>query len=330
MPRMSIIVPVYNVERYINECVGSVLSQDKVDFELILVDDGSTDGSGHICDRFAASDSRVKVIHQQNGGHIKARMRGIRAATGEYVLFADSDDYWLPGAFAAIDSALAEHGCDVLIYNYADNGKPNGQNFFSEEKDEILLSDYLLANLRYSGINALYAKAISRRLFDSVDITPFAGFRNSEDMLLSIEIIKRAEKVSYVPRAFYFHRMDNPDSIANNYRPVAFDEFVASRSKLMEELEAIGCADENAKNEFCRAFLFYAANTALQVSMAGQLSRKERISHYEHITAVPLFASAAEKLDCSNLSRAKALRIRLLKSKKFTALYLIDKLRSFF
>lgn len=93
MPKISIIVPVYNVEKYLEKCVRSILAQTFTDFELILVDDGSPDSSGAMCDQFAEQDQRVKVIHKENGGLSDARNAGIELATGEYLGFVDSDDY---------------------------------------------------------------------------------------------------------------------------------------------------------------------------------------------------------------------------------------------
>ena len=107
-PGFSIVIPVYNAEKYLGECVESVLSQSVTDFELILVNDGSTDKSGHLCDRFALRDERVKVIHQPNSGHITARMNGVSAAEGDYIMFLDSDDYWLDGALSAVANNLEE------------------------------------------------------------------------------------------------------------------------------------------------------------------------------------------------------------------------------
>jgi len=90
---LSILVPVYNTEKYLKRCVESLLSQSVKDYEVILVDDGSTDGSGSICDEFARKDSRVRVIHQENAGPSAARLAGIRASCGAYLGFVDSDDY---------------------------------------------------------------------------------------------------------------------------------------------------------------------------------------------------------------------------------------------
>ena len=96
MPKVSVIIPVYNVEQYLNRCIDSVLNQTYKDFEIILVDDGSTDKSGEICDVYAEKDSRITVIHKENGGLSDARNFGIDAARGDFLTFLDSDDYFHP------------------------------------------------------------------------------------------------------------------------------------------------------------------------------------------------------------------------------------------
>ena len=93
MPIISVIVPVYNVEKYLNRCIDSILAQTFSDFELLLIDDGSKDKSGEICDQYAEKDDRIKVLHKENGGASAARNTGIDHAVGEYIMFADSDDY---------------------------------------------------------------------------------------------------------------------------------------------------------------------------------------------------------------------------------------------
>lgn len=94
-PAISVIIPVYNTESYLERCLKSILSQSFTDIELLLVDDGSTDRSGAICDEYAVRDNRIKVLHQENGGVSSARNLGLDQATGEYVIFADADDYWV-------------------------------------------------------------------------------------------------------------------------------------------------------------------------------------------------------------------------------------------
>lgn len=115
----SVIVPVYKTEKYLRRCVQSVLSQTFEDFELILVDDGSPDSGGDICDRFALEDSRVKVVHKDNGGLSSARNAGLDIALGEYVLFLDSDDFWRDdNALEIISNVISADPSDILIFEY--------------------------------------------------------------------------------------------------------------------------------------------------------------------------------------------------------------------
>ena len=119
MVKFSIIIPVYRVEEYLDECVQSVVSQTYRNFEVILVDDGSPDNSGVLCDRWAEKDSRIRVIHQENQGLSGARNTGIRAASGEYLMFLDSDDWWSGEAvLQTVAERLERTGADVLSFNY--------------------------------------------------------------------------------------------------------------------------------------------------------------------------------------------------------------------
>ena len=120
MPVISVIVPVYNVETYLSQCIESILSQTFEDFELLLVDDGSKDRSGEICDVFAAGDTRIRAFHKQNGGLSSARNYGIDRANGRYVVFIDSDDYLLENdAFSRLVSYSDERALDILRFDYA-------------------------------------------------------------------------------------------------------------------------------------------------------------------------------------------------------------------
>lgn len=122
---LSIIVPVYNVKLYIEECVDSLLAQDYKDCEIILIDDGSTDGSGQICDNFLLKDSRIKVLHQENRGLSAARNTGLKYAQGEYIGFIDSDDLVSSSMFADLIEALEKNNADVSICNFEVFNKVN-------------------------------------------------------------------------------------------------------------------------------------------------------------------------------------------------------------
>jgi glycosyltransferase involved in cell wall biosynthesis len=118
MKTFSIIIPVYNVEAYLEQCLDSVINQTYGDFEAILIDDGSKDNSGRICDEYCAKDSRLKVIHKHNGGVSSARNDGIAAASGEYLIFLDSDDYLVLSALQMLHQAISTDNCEMYMFGY--------------------------------------------------------------------------------------------------------------------------------------------------------------------------------------------------------------------
>ena len=154
MPKVSVIVPVYNAERYLAQCVDSILAQTLQDMQVILVDDGSTDSSPAICDAYAGKDRRVQVIHKVNGRAASARNAGLRAAAGEYVAFVDADDWISPEMYEAM---LAE-GADVCLCDYVrfrgseefPFSQPNvAQGFY----DRAAMREQIFPHLVMDGVN---------------------------------------------------------------------------------------------------------------------------------------------------------------------------------
>ena len=118
-PRVSVIVPVYNIENYIEECICSILEQSYNDLELILVDDGATDSSGDICDKFSQKDNRVKVIHRENGGLACAVNTGLKHVTGEWIVFVDGDDCISESAIQHVMELQQKYDSDLVIYDFS-------------------------------------------------------------------------------------------------------------------------------------------------------------------------------------------------------------------
>lgn len=115
MPKISIIIPIYNSEKFLNKCIDSVLVQSEKDFELLLIDDGSTDKSGSVCDEYAKKDNRIRVIHKTNAGTASARNDALDIAKGDYIAFCDNDDYISPYFYETLLNALKETGADVVV-----------------------------------------------------------------------------------------------------------------------------------------------------------------------------------------------------------------------
>lgn len=164
---ISVIMPVYNVEAYLEESIESVLNQDHRELELIVIDDGSPDNCGAICDAYAAKDSRVKVIHQKNGGAAAAKNAGLRIASGTWLSFVDSDDYLEPGAYSHMLQVLKEHQADVVQCSFQDlyrnRVEPNIQQ-------PCVLNErqYLLRFPKDWSCPLLWNKLYRRSLFDGV------------------------------------------------------------------------------------------------------------------------------------------------------------------
>ena len=133
--KVSVVIPVYNVEKYLRECVDSVLIQSYTDLEIILVDDGATDSSGKICDEYVATDKRVKVIHKENGGLSSARNIGLDSSTGQYVYFLDSDDYIEPNTIKVLINTIRESEADFVFFD--------GHIFYEDSVDIRPTNNYI-------------------------------------------------------------------------------------------------------------------------------------------------------------------------------------------
>lgn len=207
MAKVSVIVPVYKVEKYLETCVKSLLGQTLTDIEIILVDDGSPDACGQMCDDFAERDPRVKVIHKENGGLSDARNAGITAATSQYIGFVDSDDYVAPDMYATLYGDITRHGADVAICGLYDSYKTKKIPQFAGNERLILDNEEALGlaleGVKFSvnAVNKLYRKS----LFDEVK---FPIGKLSEDAFTIPQILARARTVIFDsrPKYFYVHR----------------------------------------------------------------------------------------------------------------------------
>ena len=211
---ISVIVPVFNVAGYLPQCVDSILSQDYGNLEVILIDDGSTDGSGEICDRYAALDSRVRAIHQKNGGAAAAKNAGLRLATGEYLAFADSDDYLEPGAYGFLMKVLLENGADAVQGSFREVYRNRAEE--QRISEEILEGyDYLLRFPKDFSCALLWNKLYRRALFDGVF---FEEGHKIDDEYFTYQGFLQPRKVVRMDRVVYNYRkrassvMSSPES----------------------------------------------------------------------------------------------------------------------
>lgn len=215
MPKFSLIVPIYRIEEYLPKCIESVLAQTYQDYELLLVDDGSPDGSGKICDAYAAKyPDKLRVIHQPNGGAGAARNHGIELSTGEYLLFVDGDDYLSDNLLEDLAAAIEKTDADLVMFGAAveRDGKSNGElhedvpaeTLFEVEKEPKL----------FFGVMAPWNRAYRRSLFTDNNIS-FATKVWYEDIRVVTKILAVAKTAYRLPGAYY-HYLQREGSAMNN------------------------------------------------------------------------------------------------------------------
>ena len=208
MAEVSIIVPVYQVEKYIRQCVDSILAQTFTDFELILVDDGSKDQSGKICDEYARMDTRVKVIHKENGGAADTRNRGVNQAVGNYVMFVDSDDYLAPTMLECLYRNILNENADIAACNYLyffENDRK--KDFATNVQSEVLTGTeifYYRKNERNYGFWTVVWNKLMKR--ETVGKVRFRSGKYYEDEFWANEIYQMDIKIVTIPECLYYYR----------------------------------------------------------------------------------------------------------------------------
>ena len=221
MPEFSVIVPVYKVEKYLKNCVDSIIGQSYQEFELILVDDGSPDTCGEICDKYGTLDTRVKVVHKENGGLSSARNAGLDIATGKYVIFIDSDDFWDDAnALEHIHNYLIETDADVLVFpakRYYENKDKYTYIITSDVYRAKIIDRDVNASIRYMIENNIYRaaawnKVVKKSIIDSHTMRFKNGYL-SEDMDWCGDLLLYAQRFDFYDNPFYAYRQQRNGSI---------------------------------------------------------------------------------------------------------------------
>lgn len=285
MKIISIIVTVYNIAEYLPRCVDSLLAQTYRQLEIILVDDGSEDGSGEICDHYGAKEERVKVLHQSNQGPSSARNAGFRMAQGEYIGYVDGDDFIEPDMYGAMLGALQEAKAQVAICCYLQVGE--GARVY-QTTGEIrglsgreALESYICGEGPYRIYPSVWSKLYTKEVLEGIW---FAEGRKSEDIMYTTEVLCKASRCVYLDIPYYHYVVDRRDSIMNQkVGERRFSHEIPAWREQAEYLEKQGLKElsEKAKYYFYRKMLFYyldfrmAGQTALADRMASMLKKEK-------------------------------------------------------
>ena len=315
-PLISIIVPIFNVEKYVPECVESIRQQDYKYIQIILVDDGSTDKSGELCDQFALRDTRIEVIHQENKGLVLARKNGLKKAKGDYIGFVDGDDYIAPDMYRALLKEIVECDADFVHSGFVQNGKKvlnfkPGVIAFSSRKDReefikrelILPSNGILPSIWSKLFKSEFIKECYGRVPDNAQY--------GEDLINLCICLERCEKFVLHRDAYYYYRYRENSltneigrkSIRNIFRYYAgicdvirgYDNYEELEHIVVNELcsKIIYKFQASVRNNFQLARYFYAYPEEIQgkrivIYGAGAVGRDyyTQISRYTECSVV--------------------------------------------
>ncbi len=265
MAEISIIVPVYNVEGYLENCIDSILNQTFKDFELILVDDGSTDSSGKICDIHGEKDSRIKVIHKTNGGLSSARNAGIDRACGKYIGFVDSDDSIHPQMYEILYNLVKEYKSDISCCNYKKT-----YDISSKEHEDLNLNEVremsnieAIKNLydKDLGVKLVVAwnKLYNKNLFDSIR---YEVGRLHEDEFIAHRILYKCKKIVYINNELYYY-LQREGSIMSKVSDKRKVDALLSQSDRMRFCNRVGIISMSEK--ICKIYEFNFFNLYRQL-----------------------------------------------------------------
>ena len=209
-PAVSVIVPVYNAESFLSRCIESLLSQTLKDIEIILVDDGSTDSSKEVCERYAQEDNRIKVLSHPNAGVAATRKAGVEAATGTYSIHTDPDDWVEPTMLEELYSKAIQADADMVICDFMIDFADH--SYIAAQKIRRYDSLYCLSRMMYGKIHgSLCNKLIRTELYCKYGVLFFCGINYCEDYLTCVQLFMNGVKVAYVPKPFYHY-----DQVVNN------------------------------------------------------------------------------------------------------------------
>lgn len=252
-PLISVIIPVYNVEKYLERCLKSVLNQTMKEIEVILVDDGSPDNCPNICDKYALNDERVKVIHKENAGLGFARNSGLSIATGEYIIFVDSDDYVTEDMCEKLYAAAQKYNADIVYGGIIRKNNLTDEHIeLSWVKEDVVWKDGEVKDFLLNLIGtepkekrdiitevSVWRMAIKKDIFDKHNIS-FVSEREyiSEDIIFDIDYISKAKCIVAVPNYVYYYCF-NPTSLTHVFKENEYEKVVVLYEKVISMLSEL-------------------------------------------------------------------------------------------
>ncbi len=342
---VSVIVPVYNAEKYIRKCIESVLQQTLSSWELILVDDGSKDNSLEICQEYAQKYRGIVAIHQENGGSSVARNFGLRKATGRYIAFIDADDWIHTRMLEVLVEKAEQTNADIVICNYFncyEDGKCilQPKSGFGEwvieakEDRNIFQRKYLCKGVKeyrpYLKVGSPWGKLYSNHLIKENNLTFPEGLARTEDGIFNLYAVEYANKIVYLDEGYYYYRMLE-DSISHKYYP----NIVRNTERDFEEVKVFASKYKKEDIIFNKGILIRIATwfykylnsyyfTPQYISEHGYLKARKEVLR---LRKEPLYDNAYRMADLRLMTKAERILVLCMKYKCIELLYVLVRIR---
>ena len=309
--KFSVIIPIYKVDEYLEECVDSIIHQTYESFEIILVDDGSQDKCPAICDRYAETDPRVRVIHKENGGLVSARQAGAKIAAGEYVCCVDGDDWIAPDYLEKMEAAIAEYDADVVCCNHyyaaADGNKKKNcivpPGLYDRERIERELFPILLEDERNRYFpSSIWAKAIRRNMYCEEQAAVDSAVVIGEDRMVEIPCVYRSNCVVMLADCLYYYRV-NMNSMTKAKKGFSWKSMESFSRHIPKRLD-LARFDFQAQFDRLVAHLFFlTAKSQFNRDESYRVIRREILEKMN----IPEISGAIKRCRFSGSVRAKAM-----------------------
>ena len=328
MCKISIIIPVYNVEKYIKKCLNSIKHQTYKDIEVILVDDGSTDNSGKICDEYSKKDSRFKTYHIKNGGPSRARNYGLDRITGDYITFVDSDDWLDIDVFEKIYNVIMGKSYDIILYNLRRIYKKRRieTNIFEDEEvvlhkeaiEKILLIPEKVTDKLIFALQGPYCKVYKKELLETLRFDENMNY--CEDTCFFLQVLIRTDKLYYVNEVYYNYRARS-GSLMGTYGSKYADKNLKALNFMLDLYRNKKSYD--ILNELCFEYYCNVISNLIVLKEVSIMKKKQILQYYlKNIKYNYDFS----KIEWQCINKNRQIQRRLIYEKKLFSLYIFLKL----
>ncbi|MGD1416410.1 glycosyltransferase family 2 protein [Bacillus stercoris] len=333
-PLVSVVIPVYNAEKYLSTCIESVLNQTLRELEVIIVDDGSKDSSKKIIQEYASKDNRIVPIFQENQGVSIARNNALDKAKGDFIVFVDADDRVHEDAYESMLNAITHHGVDIVfsevIWDYEDKSKnfikkfsiDANQPIFRDKIKQVILVDFLY-NGSYGGVwNKMFKKSFIED--NNLRFPPNKSL--GEDWIFCLEAFTHCDSTYYIDTPYYYYRQVNDGSLMRKYNPHLFESYIESNT-LERYSKRWGIYDEKIQLDLARRKCFVAVNGCIQNEFKSDCNStiKQKMSLISKIVSHPEVQKSVQIALKNENSFPKKVYLNMIKRKSVLGLFLIGK-----